>query len=178
MRVPVANLAAAAEAVSLAPVPASITAAPVAPKIGIAAAAPLEASTALIDAPSWSERIESLGLDGMTRQFARHCAWLGLADGQLRLAIDLRAKHLLTDERRAALARALEPQLGHVRIEVAIGVPDDALSPAASDDKRLIDRQRAAESAIEADPVVRSFKAAFGATVRPGSVKPIDPAGE
>jgi DNA polymerase-3 subunit gamma/tau len=128
-----------------------------------------------VEGSSWAERIETLGLDGMTRQFARHCAWLGLADGVLRLAIDLRAKHLLTDERRMLLMRALEPQFGAVKIEVAIGVPDDALSPAASDDKRVVDRQRAAESAIEADPVVRSFKATFGATVRPGSVKPIEP---
>ncbi len=159
------SIAVSAPAVSLQPlVPALV------PEVVSSAAPPGKA-----EEPTWAERIEGLGLDGMTRQFARHCAWLGLADGVLRLAIDIRAKHLLTEERRMLLARALAPQIGAVKIDVAIGVPDDALSPAAGDDRKVVDRQRAAESAIEADPVVRSFKAAFGATVRPGSVKPLDP---
>jgi len=47
-------------------------------------------------------------------------------------------------------------------------------SPAAAEEKRVIERQRAAEAAIEGDPEVRAFKEAFGATVRPGSVQPVD----
>ena len=35
-------------------------------------------------------------------------------------------------------------------------------------------KERAAEAAIDGDPEVRAFKEAFGATVRPGSVQPVD----
>ena len=35
------------------------------------------------------------------------------------------------------------------------------------------DRQRAAEESIDCDPAVRAMREVFGATVRPGSVKPL-----
>jgi DNA polymerase-3 subunit gamma/tau len=122
----------------------------------------------------WAERIEALRLEGMTRQFARHCAWLGEAEGIVRLAVDASAKHLMTEERRAAIERALSAGRDGLKVVVGIGNGGDALSPAAADQRGLLDRQRNAEAAIESDPNVRSFKEAFGATVRPNSVQPID----
>jgi DNA polymerase-3 subunit gamma/tau len=137
-------------------------------------AAPVPSRAAVSDDP-WAQRIETLGLDGMTRQLARHCAWLGESDGNARLALETRAKHLLTDERRAAIQRALNAQSGgELGLVIEVGGVTDALSPAAAEEKRVIDRQRAAEAAIESDPQVRAFKEAFGATVRAGSVQPID----
>jgi DNA polymerase III subunit gamma/tau len=124
----------------------------------------------------WTQRIEALGLDGMTRQLARHCAWIGEQDGVASLALDARARHLLNDDRRAAIQRALTAQCGReLKVEVKIGGDGGSvLSPAGAEEKRLIDRQRAAEAAIDADPTVQTFKDDFGATVRPGSVQPID----
>jgi DNA polymerase-3 subunit gamma/tau len=123
----------------------------------------------------WTQRVEALGLDGMTRQLARHCAWLGETAGEVRLALEARARHLLNDERRAQLQRAFSAQAGaEVRVLIEVGAATAALSPAAAEDKRLIERQRAAEAAIESDPNVLAFKEAFGATVRPGSVQPVD----
>jgi DNA polymerase-3 subunit gamma/tau len=126
------------------------------------------------DSP-WAQRIETLGLDGMTRQLALFCAWLSEAEGTVRLALEARAKHLLTDERRAAIQRALSAQVGtELNLKIEVGGAPDALSPAAAEEKRVIERQRGAEAAIESDPQVRAFKEAFGATVRPGSVQPVD----
>ena len=111
----------------------------------------------------------------MTRQFARHCAWLSHEAGVLRFALDPRAKHLQTEERRAAVEAALIAKLGALKLDVEpIAVPGQ-LHPAALDDQKLIDRQRDAEKAIEHDPVVASFRTLFGATVRAGSIQPIDP---
>lgn len=111
----------------------------------------------------------------MTRQLARHCAWLGEAGGEVLLALDARAKHLLTEDRRAAIERALAAQAGgELRLVVEIGAATDVLSPAGAEERRLVERQRAAEAAIEADPQVREFKESFGATVRPGSVQPAE----
>ena len=127
-----------------------------------------------VDDP-WALRIESLGLDGMSRQLARHCAWLGEADGLARLALDTRARHLLNDDRRAVLAAALSKSMGtNLQLSIEIGVEGAGLSPAAREEQRLIERQRAAEQAIENDPVVRMMKDSFGATVRPGSIRPLD----
>jgi len=155
------------------PEPARAAAAPItlAPAPKPAATAPR--STAPAD--PWAQRIEALGLDGMTRQLALFCVWLGQAEGTVRLALEARAKHLLTDERRAAIQRALSAQAGtELSLSIEVGVAPDALSPAAVEEKRVIERQRAAEAAIEADPQVRAFKESFGATVRPGSVQPVD----
>ena len=111
----------------------------------------------------------------MTRQLARHCAWLGETAEEVRLSLESRAKHLLNDERRVQIQRALSAQAGgEIRLHIEIGATTAALSPAATEEKRIVDRQHAAEAAIEGDPEVRAFKEAFGATVRPGSVQPLD----
>ena len=140
------------------------------------AAAPAEPAamprTAGLD---WGARIEALGLDGMVRQFARHCAWLGEAEGTVRLAIDVRAKHLLNEDRRATVERVLSAEAGRpLRVVVDIGHGGPELSPAAADERKVVDRQREAEAAIESDPNIRSFRELFGATVRANSVQPLD----
>ena len=93
----------------------------------------------------------------------------------VRLSLDPRAKHLLQDERRAAIERALSLQLGAaIRLQIELAMDVVAASPAQLDQQRETDRQRAAEAAIEADPAVRAFKELFGASVKPGSVRPLD----
>ncbi|MDB5977052.1 MAG: polymerase subunit gamma/tau [Nevskia sp.] len=166
---------AAAAPVAPAPVAAAapITVAPVAPPAPPKPAAP--PPRAIISDDPWALRIEAIGLDGMTRQLARHCAWVGESSGAVHLALETRTKHLLTDERRTAMQRALSAQTGsEISLNIEVGGAADLLSPAAADEKRVIERQRAAEAAIEGDPEVLAFKEAFGATVRPGSVQPVD----
>jgi DNA polymerase III subunit gamma/tau len=122
----------------------------------------------------WPQRVDALGLDGFAKQLARHCEWLGREGDRVRLAVDARMKHLLQDDRRAAIERALSAQLNEkvrVQIEPSTSV---AQTPAKLDEQREIERQRAAETAIEADPTVRALKEKFGATVRSGSVQPLD----
>jgi len=156
--------------------PAPIPAAAVAPA---PTPAPVAKPTAAAAAPAsnaemWHALVDTLGLDGMTRQFARHCAWLSHETGVLRFALDPRAKHLQTEERRAAVEAVLSAKLGALRLEVeAITVPGQ-LHPAAVDEQKLIDRQRDAEKSIEHDPVVIGFRTLFGATVRAGSIQPSD----
>ncbi len=140
-----------------------------------APAKPAAATRAVASDDPWTRRIEDLKLDGMTRQLARHCAWLGETAEEIRLSLEARAKHLLTEERRMQIQRALSAQAGgEIRLHIEIGAAIEALSPAAAEEKRIIDRQHAAEAAIEGDPEVRAFKEAFGAIVRPGSVQPLD----
>jgi DNA polymerase-3 subunit gamma/tau len=138
--------------------------APVAAKAAPTAAVPADAS--------WSERIDALGLDGFAKQLARHCEWRGRDGDTVRLALDPAAKHLLKDDRRAAIEQALGRALGgaiKLVIEPGAGVSQ---TPHKQDEQRDAERQRAAEQSIDADPAVRALKEKFGATVRAGSVTP------
>ncbi len=144
--------------------------------------APTEAFVAPVATPAatatpgtvWHRLVDELGLDGMVRQLARHCAWLSREGETLRFALDPRARHLLTEERRLAVQAALIGKLGPLNLDIGVAASPDVLHPAAADEQRLIDRQRDAEKAIEQDPVVASFRTLFGATVRAGSIQPID----
>jgi DNA polymerase-3 subunit gamma/tau len=120
----------------------------------------------------WSQRVDQLGLEGFAKQLARNCAWLGRDGETVRLGLDARARHLLQDDRRAAIEQALARALGGP-VRLAIELTRDAgPTPARLDEQRELERQRAAEQAIDADPTVRALKEKFGATVRAGSVQP------
>ena len=122
----------------------------------------------------WSERLEALGLDGFAKQLARHCEWKSREGDTVRLALDSRMKHLLQDDRRAAIEQALSQQLNE-KVQVMIELSSSGgTTPAKLDDQRNVERQRAAEAAIESDPTIRALKEKFGATVRSGSVQPAD----
>jgi DNA polymerase-3 subunit gamma/tau len=171
---------AAAPPVQVAPVPTSVPTSvptPVAPVIAAPSAAPTAtlATPAEIDiAVQWSATAEVLVIEGFVRQLVRNCAWLGRDGDLVRLALDAKARHLLNDERRAAVERALSVQLGEalrVRIEIA---SDTVQSPAQLALQRDAARQQEAESSIFADPVVRAFREQFGATIKPGSIHPLD----
>jgi DNA polymerase-3 subunit gamma/tau len=120
----------------------------------------------------WGRRIDALGLEGFAKQLARHCEWLGHSGEAVRLGLDPRMKHLLADERRAAIEQALARDTGAaVRVTIEM-MQNGGQTPARQDEQREAERQRVAEQAIEADPAVRALKEKFGATVRAGSVQP------
>ena len=167
------------------PAPASATPASLTPTAP-ARAAPMPAavpspSPAATAAPvttipaDWLQRVETLGLDGMTKQLARYCAWLGADEDTVRLSLDPKVRHLLTEDRRTALQRAVSAQSGRpIVLGIEVGVASEQLSPAAAAEQRRIERQRDAEAAIENDPTVMALKETFGATIRPNSIRPID----
>jgi DNA polymerase III subunit gamma/tau len=124
----------------------------------------------------WAERVVALGLDGFAKQLARHCHWLGREGAVVRLALDPRMKHLLQDDRRATIEQALARELNEpLRVLIELAAAPVGPTPARLDEERDADRQRAAESAIDADPMVRALKEKLGATVRAGSVQPVEP---
>ena len=47
-------------------------------------------------------------------------------------------------------------------------------TPAQQQAQAADDRLRAAQQAIEADPAVRAMRDTFGATVQPGSIRPLN----
>ena len=127
-----------------------------------------------IHSSGWSELVETLGLESFTRQLARHCGWQGRQGDTLQLAIDAKLKHLASEERRAALERALSAHFGQalkLRIELSA---EELQTPALLAQQKLEARQQDAERRMLADPVVQAFRDQFNATVRPGSIHPLD----
>jgi DNA polymerase-3 subunit gamma/tau len=137
--------------------------------LGTAAAAPEHPSSG---AAGWGARVDALGLEAFTKALARNCVWLAEADGELRLQLDAKARHLLTEERRQALEQALSAQAGaalrvHVELAPEAGLPTPARLDAQADEAR----QQSAERAVAEDRGVQAMQDLFGASIRPGSIQ-------
>ncbi|HZP12253.1 MAG TPA: DNA polymerase III subunit gamma/tau [Nevskiaceae bacterium] len=154
-----------------APKPAPKAAAP------IASAAPAPTQHAIAEpAPvgDWDQRLEQLGLEGLVKQLARNCACVEAKTDAIRLALDPRMKHLLSEPRRVSIEQALTKQSGQpVKLAIDVGAQPVDDTPAQRELQRTAARNADAEAAIEKDPVIQMFKERFGATVRPGSVEPL-----
>lgn len=163
-----ARPAAAAPTASLAP-PATVAAKP---RIELPAiAVPVPTPQPVADDAPWAVRLEALALKGLTKTLAFNSVWTSRDSDALRLTLDVKHKHLLTEERRTELQEALRIQLAapiHLVIDVGIGALDTpaALAIAAQDAK-----QKAAETAIVEDERVKAFQLHFGASIRAGSIK-------
>ena len=122
----------------------------------------------------WPAMLAALDLQGPARQLANHCVLTSRSGDVLRLRLDRSGEMFRRPQLEQKLAQALSTQQGRpLRIEISVSdVVEDtpARRQALVSDERL----RAAEEAIETDPAVRAMREVFGATVQPGSVKPLN----
>ena len=122
----------------------------------------------------WGQWVEQLGLEGMVRQLALHCSLAETTNGQVRLLLQKRDGHLLTENRRTDMQRALEMLTGQT-VQLQIDIVDTPVNaPAVLARLALEERQRIAETDIDRDPVVQALRDRLGAVVRPGSVRPLE----
>jgi DNA polymerase-3 subunit gamma/tau len=135
-------------------------------------AAPVAAGLSGGEIGDWPAFVATLGLDAAARQLAANCALVAQSPTELRLSIERRNAHLLTDSLKIRVAAAVSASLGDGRkLNFAIdeGVRDTvATRQAHSADKE----QRRAQEAIAADSNVRAMGELFGAEVVADSVKP------
>jgi DNA polymerase-3 subunit gamma/tau len=124
----------------------------------------------------WDELVAQLGLQGPAKQFAAHCLLLERARGVVRLQLDPAGEAFRRPQIEQRIAQGLSEHFGEpVRLEIVQAEqPGELPTLARREALASEDRQRAAEQAIEADPAVRAMREVFGATVRPGSVRPLD----
>ena len=143
------------------------------------AAIPAESGAALPavtveSAPDWPALVASLDLQGPVRQLAHHCVLTARSGDVLRLRLDRSGEMFRRPQLEQKLAQALSEQLGRpLRIEISVSDAAED-TPARRQAQASDERLRAAEEAIEADPAVRAMREVFGATVQPGSVKPLN----
>jgi DNA polymerase-3 subunit gamma/tau len=147
-------------------VPAPATSAPVAPAARAAPGLPLQAD-------HWHAIVEQLGLSGLARQLASHCAFLAREGAQVKLLLDARSAAIRTRGNEERLATALSQYLGEpVRLAIEIAAPDvPAATPARARDRAAEERLAQARATLEADPNIQALRAEMGATIFPDSVR-------
>jgi DNA polymerase-3 subunit gamma/tau len=137
------------------------------------APAPVTASKAA-GAGEWSAIVAGLGLQGPVTQLAAHCVLVGRKGDVVQLRLDPSGSTFRRPQLEQKLAEALSRHYGAVvRLSIAASDTEEP-TPARAQAQAADERQRSAEQAIEADANVRTLREVFGATVQPGSVKPLN----
>ncbi len=136
-----------------------------------APAPPAVAPTSTID---WPQLVTQLNLRGVAQQLATQSELLSVeeSDSVMQLHLRVPVETLLSAGSADKLEAAVSKQLGKkVSLHTRIGAVNHTAHAASVAEQAA--RQQAAELAIENDPFVQTLKREFGATIVPGSVRPL-----
>jgi len=153
------------------PAPAAVAVKPdgTAPAAAKAAAAPVAGEVTL----DWNVLQAQLNVQGMARELAKNCVLDSFVDGKISLSLAPQHKQFLTnkiaqDKLQAALSDYFARPL---RLQLSVGTPDSAVTPAAVEQQEKQVRQQAAAEAISRDPFVREAQAQLDAQIVESSIK-------
>ena len=119
----------------------------------------------------WPAFVASLHIDGAARQLAAHCALAAQSPFEVRLTLDKRNGHLLTDNLRGRLTAAVQERLG-ASVKVLYSVSGAVQeTPAGRQARTDDDELRQARERIAADSNLRQMTELFGAEVIPESIR-------
>jgi DNA polymerase-3 subunit gamma/tau len=137
------------------------------------AAAPRSVAALPLTAQNWPAIIEQLGLSGVARQLAAHCA-LGEREGMtLRLLLDPRSQSIRTPGNQEKLAAALVRYSGEpLRVQIELAEGGEPATPARERDRQADERLASARAALEVDPNIQALRTQMGATIFADSVRP------
>ena len=148
---------------------------PVTPAVDLSKLPPAIALDALGFSGDWPALAASLGLTGVAHQLAFNSELTEL-DGQT-IALNVPVPQYADASQVAKLKTALAEKLGKA-VEVRVSVGPARRTAAVLEAAARAERQREAEREIGADPFVQSLIRDFGASIVPGSVRPIAPDAE
>ena len=118
--------------------------------------------------------VKQLNVRGVARQLAMQSELLSFVDDGKAVSIRIRVPvdTLLSAGSKEKLAAALTEHLGKtVRLDTEIGAT--TVTAHAADVAEEAQRQRHAEQTLQEDPFVQTLMREFGATIVPGSVRPL-----
>lgn len=122
----------------------------------------------------WDKLRQHLDLSGIAAEVARQCVLVNKTDLLLELRLPTAQKMMLTDSCKDTIETAVK-QLAGEQLNLKITIADgEGESPAMREARLESERQAQAEQTIHEDPVVQSLQEQFGATIQPGSIKPLD----
>ena len=145
------------------------------PAVDEVAAAPAPAvqpATGL--AADWQALFPDLKLGGLTASIAANCTLVAVDDDRWHLHLDPAQSALFNANQQRRLNDALNQQQGRtITLEVTIQTPEQE-TPAQAAARRRAERQRLAEQSIQDDPLIRQMMQQSAATVRAGTIEPVD----
>nr|MBP6750089.1 DNA polymerase III subunit gamma/tau [Xanthomonadaceae bacterium] len=128
-----------------------------------------------IDNERWLDLVARSGLRGPARELAAHAAFLGYADGVLRLSLSPDDDHLRAPALLKALTDAMSSQLGGpVQIKLDSGKPAQIETLHQRNERQRDAKQAAAEDAFLAHPDVQRLMTQQGAKLVPDSIRPYE----
>jgi len=133
------------------------------------------ATHAAAQAPDdWAALVDKLGLNGVARELALHCAVKSAAAEHMELLLDATHKHLLNNRIEQRIEQALQACYGpSFRLEVR--VCDATIdTPASVHKQRQSAKERSAQASVESDTNIKALKETFNARIVPDSIRPTD----
>jgi DNA polymerase-3 subunit gamma/tau len=117
-----------------------------------------------------------MALQGPAGQLAAHCVLLGRVNDLVKLRLDPAGEMFNRTQLVQKLTQALSQHFGQpVRLEISVAAAEEVeQTPARQQAQAADERLKAAEQAIDDDPAVRAMRDIFGATVQPGSIRPVN----
>ncbi|KTT11151.1 DNA polymerase III subunit gamma/tau [Pseudomonas oryzihabitans] len=125
-------------------------------------------------AADWQALFPELKLGGLTASIAANCTLVAVEGDRWHLHLDPAQSALFNANQQRRLNDALSQQQGRpITLEVTIQTPEQE-TPAQAAARRRAERQREAEQSIQDDPLIRQMIQQFAATVRAGTIEPVD----
>ena len=131
-------------------------------------------ATATVGGLDWPVLVKQLALRGVARQLAMQSELLACEDDGQSMAMRIRVPvdTLLSAGSKEKLMTALSEHLGKsVQLDTEIGATK--ITAHAAEVAEEAERQRNAEQTLQEDPFVQTLMREFGATIVPGSVRPL-----
>ncbi|WP_082707092.1 DNA polymerase III subunit gamma/tau [Pseudomonas sp. EpS/L25] len=145
---------------------------PAADEIAAAPAPAVQPATGL--AADWLALFPELKLGGLTASIAANCTLVAMDGDHWHLHLDPAQSALFNANQQRRLNDALSQQQGRaITLQVTIQTPEQE-TPAQAAARRRAERQRQAEQSIQDDPLIRQMMQQFAATVRAGTIEPVD----
>ncbi len=121
----------------------------------------------------WNVLLAQLNVQGMARELARNCVLDSYIGGKIVLSLTPQHKQFMSnkmaqDKLQAALSEYFAQP---VRMQLTVGAPVEAITPAVVEQQEKEVRQQAAEEAITQDPFVRAAQAQLDAQIIESSIK-------
>ncbi|RKP52411.1 DNA polymerase III subunit gamma/tau [Trinickia fusca] len=150
----------------------AVPATPAAPQVDLSTLPPGIALDSIGFTGDWPALAAELSLTGVAHQLAFNSELTGLEGATLKLSVPV--PQYADQAQVTKLKAALAERLGKP-VEVSVEVGPARRTAAALAAAARAERQREAEREIDADPFVQALIRDFGASIVPGSVKPLSP---
>nr|WP_288453610.1 DNA polymerase III subunit gamma/tau [uncultured Pseudomonas sp.] len=125
-------------------------------------------------AAEWLEIFPKLGLSGMTGSIAANCTLIAAEGDKWLLHLDPGHSALFNATQQRRLNDALNAYHGReMQLSIELIKPEQE-TPAQAAARKRANRQREAEASIQNDPLVQQIISQFAASVRAGSIEPVD----